>query len=75
MKISKKGKKEAGTRFNIVDEVFYIQGKKIKKSVVYRINMPLFSTTTDLNMIALYLSGKVSADKVVLEALLNPKKD
>jgi len=42
---------------------------------VYRMNMPLFSTTTDLNMIALYLSGKVSADKAVLEAMLNPKKD
>jgi len=35
-------------------------------------NMPLFSTTTDLNMIALYLSGKVS-DKAVLEAMLNSK--
>lgn len=75
MEVSEKGKIEAGTRFNIVDEVFDIQGKKIKKGVVYRINMPLFSTTTDLNMIALYLSGKVSADKAVLEAMLNPKKD
>ena len=37
MKISKIGKIEAGTRFNIDDEVFYIQGKKIKKGVVYRI--------------------------------------
>ena len=75
MKISKKGKIEARTRFNIVDELFYIQGKKIKKGVVHRINMPLFSTTTDLNMISLYLSGKVSAGKAVLEAMLNPKKD
>jgi hypothetical protein len=73
MKISKKGKKEAGTRFNIVDDVFDIQGKKIKKGVVYRMIMPLFSTTTDLNMISLYLSGKVSADKAVLEAMLNSK--
>jgi len=73
MKISKKGKLEAGTRFDIDDDVFDIQGKKIKKGVVYRMNMPLFSTTTDLNMIALYLSGKVSADKAVLEAMLNPK--
>jgi len=75
MKISKKGKIKAGTRFDIDDDVFDIQGKKIKKGVVYRMNMPLFSTTTDLNMISLYLSGKVSADKAVLEAMLNPKKD
>ena len=72
MKISKKGKLEAGTRFDIDDEVFYIQGKKIKKGVLYRMNMPLFYTTTDLNMISLYLSGKVS-DKAVLEAMLNSK--
>ena len=75
MKISKKGKIKAGTRFDIDDDVFDIQGTKIKKGVVYRMNMPLFSTTTDLNMISLYLSGKVSADKAVLEAMLNPKKD
>ena len=73
MKISKKGKIKAGTRFNIADEVFCIQGKKIKKSVVYRMIMPLVSTTTDLNMISLYLSGKVSVDKAVLEAMLNSK--
>lgn len=75
MKIRKKGKIEARTRFYIVDELFYIQGKKRKKrkkGVVYRINMPLFYTTTDLNMISLYLSGKVS-DKAVLEAMLNTK--
>ena len=73
MKISKKGKIEARTRFNIVDELFYIQGKKIKKGVVYRINMPLFSTTTDLNMIALYLSGKVIIGKTKCTFFQNEK--
>ena len=75
MKISEKGKIEAGTRFNIVDEVFDIQGKRMKIGVVYWVNMPLFSTPTELNMIARYLSGQVSAVKAVLEAMLNPKKD
>ena len=102
MKISKIGKIEAGTLFNIDDEVFYIQGKKIKKGVVYRIKY----VTVFHNYISKYdrplpmeedgvsralevmndceyfitgcngvgiKTGKVSADKAVLEAMLNPK--
>ena len=104
MKISKKGKIKAGTRFNIVDELFYIQGKKIKKGVVYRIKyvtifhnyiskddrpLPMEEDgvsralevmndceyfITGCNGVGIK-SGKVSADKAVLEAMLNPKKD
>ena len=104
MKISKIGKIEAGTRFNIDDEVFYIQGKKIKKGVVYRIKyvtvfhnyiskddrpLPMeedgVSRALEVMNDCVYFitgcnaagikSGKVSADKAVLEAMLNPKKD
>ena len=95
MKISKIGKIEAGTRFDIDDEVFYIQGKKIKKGVVYRIKskddrpLPMEEDgvsralevmndceyfITGCNGVGIK-SGKVSADKAVLEAMLNPKKD
>ena len=104
MKISKIGKIEAGTRFNIDDEVFYIQGKKIKKGVVYRIKyvtvfhnyiskddrpLPMEEDGVSRALEAMndceyfitgcngvgIKSGKVSADKAVLEAMLNPKKD
>ena len=102
MEISKIGKIEAGTRFDIDDEVFYIQGKKIKKGVVYRIKyVTVFHNYISKNVRSLPMeedgvsqaieamndcvyfitgcngvgikSGKVSADKAVLEAMLNPK--
>ena len=104
MKISKIGKIEAVTRFNIDDEVFYIQGKKIKKGVVYKIKyVTVFHNYISKNVRSLpmeedgvsqaieamndcvyFITGcnaagikseKVSADKAVLEAMLNPKKD
>ena len=104
MKISKIGKIEAGTRFDIDDEVFYIQGKKIKKGVVYRIKyVTVFHNYISKNVGSLPMeedgvsqaieamndcvyfitgcnaagikSGKVSADKAVLEAMLNSKNN
>lgn len=104
MKISKIGKIEAVTRFNIDDEVFYIQGKKIKKGVVYRIKyVTVFHNYISKNVSSLPMeedgvsqaieamndcvyfitgcngggikSGKVSADKAVLEAMLNSKNN
>ena len=102
MKISKIGKIEAEIPFNIGDEVFYIQGKKIKKGVVYRIkyvtifhnyiskydSLPMEEDGVSraieaMNDCVYFITGcnngggikynKVSADKAVLEAMLNPK--